>query len=462
MTFKKKLIVSCVSIAFIITVLAGSLIAIFANNSLSLRTVLSINYSAPGLEDTYVSMSSWLRGAQSKTTNLASTKVTAVSGNIAIEQDLSEDEYYLIMGYHFENISPNFDNYLRLTYTDGGSENISMGYLVVDEEQMPEDLDEDDFQLKPIKSGETRVVANNVVIPKGLMNKVYVMAKINDLTRNALFEGSFSFALQLDEFDEIVEVYEDAGSVSGYAVKMGEMPQSYIGTDGSAYTLTEEVYTENSYTNSQATVNYPVYQDASGDKYALKNSAYYKFEPIVWDVLGYYNSDEYTAYSATAFSNGVSSNLVVISRNVLYRCYWNQTYVDIDYADATIFSSLETFYDNVLANHSDKITARNVDYNDTTNVTSLKDNGDYHIETEVWLLSYTEANSWYSGNTARVASQTNWSAGSSSAGNYPWWLRSSSDNYADYSAGRVSDSGSIVNSDVNYNYGVRPALLINL
>ncbi len=225
-----------------------------------------------------------------------------------------------------------------------------------------------------------------------------------------------------------------------YYVEMGEYPQTYAGAATAVTGLTEtqdkfvcdmSTATSDSETTITENKEYNMWKDASGNKYikhmvniresntakeyingqipVTGEEAYFKIEPIKWDIVGYYNNDKtvFTRVTDTAtFNPEHSENLVVVSRTTLQAMPWYpNTYTeDIDYyMTETKYSSvwhwLRTFEDHVLTEFKDvNIIKMANEYNDVseTSWNNIKNNTvtvGGTVDEYAWMMDYNQANS---------------------------------------------------------------------
>ncbi len=308
-----------------------------------------------------------------------------------------------------------------------------------------------------------------------------------------------------------------------YYVEMGEYPQTFAGytaSVGSTWTTTGETIkidlsgTKGASGYGTANTEYAVYSDGNGGRYikhtVAANSTSYKFmgnggttkttageawfklEPIKWDVVGYYTDDNKTTFvkvsDTTNFDPDHKENIVVKSRDALQGMVWNSENTDVDYIASDIQGWLRNFEDNFLSEYKDTyIEQVTNDYNDTNETDKSEMTGNTapvagSVDEYAWLMTYDQAKNWFTGSTdstttrafspsdfalaTRAYQSTNTSYTTitkPNGGTCYWWLRSSFDNGGDYCAGVVTFSGLIHTTFVYYNYyAVVPAMLINL
>ena len=213
-------------------------------------------------------------------------------------------------------------------------------------------------------------------------------------------------------------------------------------------------------------------EDNSNQKYngyEVNTQYWFKYEPIYWQVLSYEKE---------------TGNAVVLSKNIIdsqqyYNNYNDERTIDgktvypNNYEHSDIRAWLNgTFYNNAFSGkEKDAIIATPLDNSASDEEYSQYDSNS--TTDKVWLLSYDEAhNSEYGFNAeywsysyTRMALCTTYalSQGATGSNGYSyWWLRSAGrdDNCACLVCfdGSVSDLGGTYNTD----FGVRPALTINL
>ena len=216
------------------------------------------------------------------------------------------------------------------------------------------------------------------------------------------------------------------------------------------------------------------YQDENG--YSTNTVYWFKYEPIKWNILKTENNKAlitsdlildsqdyyYTSSSRSGATDyqGNSTTDNVYANNYMYshiRSWLNTTFYD------TAFSTLEKqIIETTIVDNSASTTS------DSSNSYACSNTNDY-----IFLLSYSEATTYYSSSTLRVAQGSDYaksqglcvSTSSNTIGNSYYWLRSP-DYFYKYGANFVFDDGDICylsSGLVYYTYtGVRPACCINL
>ncbi len=477
MSFKKRMMVVTITCVFTAIALSLSLVAIFANNNLLVKTNVSVSYTAPDLSEAYVSANSWRCDESTKTQVLATTNATEVSGTPGISKSLTERNTYMFIEFVVENRSSTDKYYLEERFKSSSVRNISFDYIAVAEQlDMGEILSQDLSTVKEYFFNGTRV-ASNVTLNPGDKLYLYAVVGVNDLAKNATFSGNFVINLSLDPFDDreqTINIYDKVFSdyyygSSVYYIKMGEMPQSYAGTDDSLYTLTEDDYTE-------CGVNYDIYVDEDNNRYAKKNGAYYKFEPIAWHVIGVYGVGYQTIYTylnSFEIRNVNASNakrLVVTPMKILFNSAWNSDLVRVNYPNSTIYQYLNEFYENVLSEYSEYIKELSgLVYNDMENsvITTIKDYGSGtgfggNTTQRLWLLTTTESSSYKIG---KAIYNTAWAEGVETPGLGKWWTRTNQYNNTDgeiFVANAIGVDEKVVATNINEVCGVRPAMVVDI
>ncbi len=304
-----------------------------------------------------------------------------------------------------------------------------------------------------------------------------------------------------------------------YYYEMGEYPQTYAGAATSVTGLTEtqekfvcDVSTPSSALETVIEENkqYNIWVDESENcyikhtinpsgtnaNYAYMNGvvpvvdeiAFFKIEPIKWDVVGYYNGDktDFTRASDGDFDPQIVTNLVVTSRTALQAMPWfaNSYTTDIDYymsetKYSTVWHWLRTFEDNVIDKLKDvKVTKLMNQYMDSSANSSLV--GTFmsgSVEEYAWIMDYNQANIFFSSDTERRCAPSDFALATyacqyldatsanmvKNASSYSW-LRSSYCENGDYRAGIVNKDGALSYNNVvaSNSCPVRPCLLINL
>ncbi len=492
MSFKKKLLALGLMGFFVIVVLTISLISVFANNNLLVKTNVTVSYKGITLEDAYVATRSWRMGDEGKTEHLASVNAKEAPEASSITTELTTDYTYVVYEFELYNRGTAGNYYFQVTYQDDcfiDTSNSADGNMIVkycSSADVPIEVDEilssELTTLNGYYWNEATRLSNNVVATPGQTVYAYAFVCIDDANYQGSFSGNFVCNVSLEQFSNTSqEGSVQYGPVNGYStepiyyIKMGEMPQSWAGTDGSNYTATDEVYTEFG-------ADYPIFEDSLGNRYAQKNGAYYKIEPIIWQVMGVYGSQE-SSYSNNKFSSfwyGVGrfsektrTNLVVISINVLFYSEWHNSLTRVNYPNSTIFAKLNEFYNNVLVNYGSKIVEHacyyapvetsTQDYMHTTYTTLYESQ-------KLWLFNMELENGWSSYVTTykRKAFSTNWAVGSQNVDYTNWWLRNNQYNVANnkevYKSLYINTRGSFIYAGADFTevMGVRPAMQVSL
>ncbi len=320
-------------------------------------------------------------------------------------------------------------------------------------------------------------------------------------------KGILDVSIKYDAF-AIRKEKEQFNGRDYYYIRMGEYPQTYAGAATTVTGLTEtqekfvcdmsEATAWNASTFTQDK-EYSIYKDTLGFRYikhkVTLNStsstyinstvlsaeeAYFKIEPIKWDILGFYNNDksDFTHVTDSDFDPTVSTNLVVISRVVLQAMAWYPTNTDVDYNASSVYKWLRTFEDNVLAEFKDskieKVSNQYTDSSATTSWSQIAENTATmagSVEEFAWIMDYTQAATLFNYKNERNCSPSDFALATyaymatsydsiTRTGTCLSWLRSS---YRGYYAGTVDPDGSFYYYGVNIpSRAVRPCLLINL
>ncbi len=474
-----------ISLTLVMCVALVSVIAIFASGNINITTDVLIRYN-PELS-VKVATNAWLKDDATKTEVLALVDSESASEG-SVSKELTEDKNYVIFEFILQNTSAENARYGRLFYEDTTPDdnNIEMSYTTSTTELSIAEADATTFSPVNFVQGDiTRVINNQELPPSSTGDSftyVYVKVNVANNLKNANLNGVFEWELDIEEYTFDVKKDE---ATNTYYVEMGEYPQSYAGTT-STMTPTKLEGEQFGLISTSGTTSYDVYQDANG-RYVLKSSKYYKFEPIIWDVLGYYEADGTTfhKYTETEFNNWMSSNLVIQSRTVLDSSkQWYGSNTDINFNESNMFNWLNGeghsfLNDAFTADEQAKIATRTYKINDTdliqvSNASACKEKEltdattQLDCSSKVWLMSYAEIDGIYytaGSNAARIAYNTAFAAGNETGGTATsYWLRSSF-SYASYSyyyAGFIDTSGNLIYNYMFNTYGVRPALLVNL
>ncbi len=475
MSFRGRVITSVICAVAVVSLLTASLVAIFANNNLLVKTNISVSYTAPDLTEAYVTTNVWKSGETEKTPVLATTNVANVAEASSVTETLTEKNNYMVFEFAMENRSAQDLYYFQTTFTNTSVSNMKLEYCVVSqtplepEEILSQDLGKvEEYYWK----GGTRL-CNNIEVQAGQTVYAYAVATVADILFNASFTGNFDCNISLDPFDERQQlniVYESGG----YYVYMGEMPQSYAGTDGTAFTLQQETYTE-------CGVEYEVYKDAVGNKYAKKDGAYYKFEKIRWRVKGLFSGASLGGkypnanYIDTQYKNKYSKYLFIISDKILFNSAWNSTLTRANYPNSTIYANLTEFYNNILAGYESIIDSYTTSYNlvETKTFTTLEDSSTIGTTSTVVQKLFIPnttlvRDTYFMTSTAsnRKAYYTSWAVGTESTTTYgKWWTRTNQYDNTDgeiFVANAVGTDGNFVATNINEVCGVRPVMVITL
>ncbi len=466
MTFKRRLTIVAVSCVFAIIALTASLVAIFANNNLLVKTNVSISYTAPdppSIDQAYVSINTWRSGDAEKTEALALTNVNSVSTSPSVSNSLTETKSYMVIEFIVKNQSENTAFYFQERFAKTTLTNMKFEYYFSNQTQLEIDeiLNQDITTMTEFYYNGTRFV-NNVKVEPGQTYYIYAITSVDNLLQNANFSGKFYCHLSLTVFDDTPQLQTD-----GSTIEMGEMPQSYAGTDASLYTITANKYTE-------CGVEYDVYTDEQGNKYAKKGEAYYRFEPIVWKIKGIYvrgtetsSSTKFTAFSATSVDKTKAlSNVIITPSKILFSCAWNTDLVRVNYPNSTIYNYINEFYENVLNEYAGNIQTLSIYCNspEGSTSTSMTDTNNITTSQKLWLFNTNQATGNFSATTRKIYA-TCWALGSDTQSLAQWWLRTNiynTNNGGTYTANTVNAEGNFVASNINEVYGVLPAMVVNL
>ncbi len=302
-----------------------------------------------------------------------------------------------------------------------------------------------------------------------------------------------------------------------YYIRMGEYPQTYAGAATSVTGLTETqekfVCDMSTAVNEKYTVftegkEYNIFVDSLGNKYikhtinVYKNQyeetdwvfengtspvngeeAFFRIEPIIWDIVGYYTDDSKSAFVRASDSNFDANhrkNLIVSSRYSLQTALWNVTEADIDYNNSYLYKWLRRFENNVLANFFDKIEEFENTYNDTSETTEKKHIGNGGtVKERAWIIDINQSEMMYPSKKERVCSPSDFALATYAyqwisneavtiakpqGGGCYYWTRTSCFFDSTYWAVDVYNNGRLDDVDnIHETRGVvRPYMLINL
>ncbi len=322
-------------------------------------------------------------------------------------------------------------------------------------------------------------------------------------------KGILDVSIKYDAF-AIQKEKEQFNGRDYYYIRMGEYPQTYAGAATSVTGLTEtqekfvcDMSTPASITATTIEENkeYNIWVDLQGYKYIKhrvtaytkgpylngdtivdSEEAFFKIEPIKWDILGYYTDETKNTFisitDAANFDPNHTKNLVVISRNGLQAIPWypNSKTSDIDYDKSFLCSWLKTFENNVLEEHKDsKIEKVSNEFLDASLNTSHYGNvmaGS--VDEYAWVMTSLQIDVFFDSIVERYTSPSDFALATYSFinGSYStiyrdgicdMWLRNSFTYGDGYVVCFINSVGNLSSSytDVT-NYAVRPCLLVNL
>ncbi len=302
-----------------------------------------------------------------------------------------------------------------------------------------------------------------------------------------------------------------------YYVEMGEYPQTYAGaaTAVTGLTETQDKFVldmtnklEDGTFNFMDDVEYNIWKDSIGNEYikhtttpfnvaeihsyldgtaaTIGEIAFFKIEPIKWDVVGYYTDDSKTNFvrvTDSDYDKSITSNLVVITRDGLQAMVWHEVSADVDYNNSYLYKWLRTFETSAINDYLDVQVVKCDNYYTDTNGMNTNYNGIVSgtatmmhspVEEYAWLMNYQQITTYFLSSQERLCSATDFAianytylnpnyAGITRKGTCTFWAR---DSY--FSGGNnvtfVSNCGGGVEPYGNYKLdtGMRPCMLINL
>ncbi len=482
MSFKRKLISICLTGVFAIVVGVASMVAIFANNNMLVKTNVMLTYTG-SMTGATITINKWKEGETSRTTLLASTSASGITEEVvnSVTEELTENVTYFVLEYIVVNSSLS-DYYAQFTYTDADSDDsnikfrwcVSVGSQLATSTLLQNTLEEEYLYWK----GNTTQIINNLTIAKKGTNTsakttyIYIICGIEDVSQHAKFTGSLNWNVSIMPFEESeqINVFKDGNY---YYTYLGRMPQTYAGKTLTGAKLLNEVYTENG-------VDYPIYANGFGIKYVKKDEAYYKYERIKWQVLGKYeyssqnnSNSSFTAYSATNYADKSSSNLILISTKILFKSQWNESLTRVNYPDSTVHTRISDFYNNILSKYDTRI-GSNLTYCNNVTGSRQSELADQYATNQtststlrnVWLFTTLQATKWFNAEPKRQTYSTAWANGTTTEQLDSWWLRTNQYNVVDeveiFKANSVGADGVVVGADITETKGVRPAIVANL
>lgn len=160
------------------------------------------------------------------------------------------------------------------------------------------------------------------------------------------------------------------------------------------------------------------------------------------------------------------TKILVVSKYALDCKPYNTSYIDVTWETCTLRKWLNNDFINAAFSADEKVMIPTVTVSADKNFYNSTNPGNA-TQDQVFLLSITEVNKYFSSNSARQCKPTNYAVSggacvNSSNGNCWWWLRSPG-LVQDYAA-LVFTEGEVVESgcDVDDDFAVRPALWIDL
>ena len=202
------------------------------------------------------------------------------------------------------------------------------------------------------------------------------------------------------------------------------------------------------------------YQDFSG--YNLSQIYWFSYDPIEWNILSEADGkaliianlildsqDYYPSSSTSSFSHNDGTGYANNYELSNIRKFLNDNFYN------TAFNELQkVFIETTTVDNSAATTANNANSYACNNTND-----------KMFLLSYKEANTYYTDSTARQAKGSDYAKCQGlevDGSNSYWWLRSPHRVHANFALD-VSDDGNLTGLEVSCtNYGVRPACWINL
>ena len=401
---------------------------------------------------------------------------------------------YMYLGNKIEAGNP-------FVYSEANT-NENRNVITLTEEMVPEVLQEKDVDVKltyqAIQSMGVKDASGNALTLTG-----YTQANANKIS---VLEPWLPFNSLADEYSlgtwtaptHVENAMDARGTFNKGAqkegkythIEFGTYPQTFYSTSSEGLTLTDETYTlyNNAKDNAGIKKDYKVYKDASGNKYVeittvrssfekgwkysdnttyiegSTTTAYFKLEPIIWEIIGVADSkNEIRRGGYDGKTAGVK--LLLNSVKELTAMKFGETNA---YANSTIKSYLEgEFYTYAFTSEEkSKISKKAIVTTDKTTI------GNEDTNSTVFLLSYKDLNTtYYTSNKARIKWPTDY-AGANFAdrrineANYggKYWSRSMYESNTDaaYCVDEDGNSMSYGFSGLNVKYGVVPALFLNI
>ena len=251
----------------------------------------------------------------------------------------------------------------------------------------------------------------------------------------AILDGKYNDAITLMDAGNIVEAYEALVALEGYKDSTDKANSIY-------------------------------------DKYKVENLKENLKVAKVGDyvVFGAYEQDNNTSNGKEDVEWLVleikDGKALVISKYVLFWKQYNRSYTDVTWETCTLRKWLNSDFLGAAFSADEKAMIPTVTVPADKNPEYSTNSGNT-TQDQVFLLSITEANKYFSSDSARQCEPTDYAANgayvNSFNGNCHWWLRSSGyyQNYAAY----VSYDGNVIGSGLDVDvvdFAVRPAMWINI
>ena len=274
------------------------------------------------------------------------------------------------------------------------------------------------------------------------------------------------------KYTEAISAFEALDGYKDSATKITECNTAILdGKYNDAITLMDAGNIVEAY---EALVALDVYKDSADkansiyDKYKIEKLKVAKTGDYVF--LGEYEQDNNTANGKEDIEWLVlevkDGKALVISKYALYCKQYNTNYTDVTWEACTLRRWLNNNFINAAFSAEEKAMIHTVTVSADKNP-KYNTNPGNATQDQVFLLSITEANKYFSSDSARQCKPTDYAVANgvweSNSGNCWWWLRSPGGDRGN--AARVYSDGDVYEFGLGVNYdtgAVRPALWIDL
>ncbi len=289
----------------------------------------------------------------------------------------------------------------------------------------------------------TEVVIGNSVnsLSGSIFKNCTALTKIINNSKVTIDKQDFDIEVDVDLKNPLL-IKADAKTYNNrtyYYVEMGEYPQTFAGYASNASVASkmtdsgEDIYldiatpTSEHHSTYEQNIKYDVYKNSKGERFikynitllaepmdtwikrvslfsdntvAVLGEAFFKLEPLKWDVVGYYadeNKSQFVKVDDAEFDPYHKTNIIVNTRAVIQAMPWNVVNTDVNYNNSTVYSWLQSFDDKVLSEYSENIIPVLNTFNNTASTTTKEHNGNGGSVTEnVWIYDYNQVQLYFS------------------------------------------------------------------